>query len=275
MNKRMSHDNLLKLFASMSWIWGITAINLALVSVSSVALLPTTIKGGYFQFILDKVTSKQLSFGIIGILCVVSGIIYNNCERTAAKEVQAYRTKNNTQVDQYLKNQSTRVKFNKVKESAFNAYFNQAICAGSFGVMASIELTKWIMSLSFDSLEGFVGHVFSVTSFITPFTITTLLFTLNKSLLRAAIAEVIGGSDKNDKSNNANDIEIYNDLFVAQTGFYQEAAKTLKDATIFGLLPYLVAPVLPYILKVSGLLKLLERLLPSQLYTQLVTAVGV
>jgi len=210
----MSHDNLLKLFSSMSWIWGITAVNMALVSVLSVALLPNTVKGGYFQFILDRVTSKQLSFGIIGILCVVTGFIYNNCERTAAREVQVYRTKNNTQVDQYLKNQSTRVKFNKVKESAFNSYFNQAICAGSFGVMASIELTKWIMSLSFDSLEGIVGHVFSVTSFITPFTITSLLFTLNKSLLRAAIAEVIGGSDKNDQSNNANDVEIYNDLFV-------------------------------------------------------------
>jgi len=167
----------------------------------------------FIRFV-DRVTSKQLSFGIIGILCVVTGFIYNNCERTAAREVQVYRTKNNTQVDQYLKNQSTRVKFNKVKESAFNSYFNQAICAGSFGVMASIELTKWIMSLSFDSLEGIVGHVFSVTSFITPFTITSLLFTLNKSLLRAAIAEVIGGSDKNDQSNNANDVEIYNDLFV-------------------------------------------------------------
>ena len=136
MNKRMSHDNLLKLFSSMSWIWGITAVNLALVSISSVALLPTTVKGGHFQFILDRVTPKQLSYGIIGLLCLVTGFIYNNCERTAAREVQAYRTKNNTQVEQYIKNQTTRVKFIKVRESAFNAYFNQAICAGSFSVMA-------------------------------------------------------------------------------------------------------------------------------------------
>ena len=133
--------------------------------------------------------------------------------------------------------------------------------------MASLQLIQWIISFN---VEGVVGHIFSVTEFITPFTITVLLYALNKALIKAAIAEVVGDTKR------VKDDEIYYDLFVAQSGFYsQAAASTIQDAAVFGLLPYIARPLLlPYVFKLTKVVKLLEKLLPAALYAQVVEIAG-
>ena len=113
-----------------------------------------------------------------------------------------------------------------------------------------------------------MGHLFSVTEFITPFTITVLLYALNKALIKAAIAEVVGDTKR------VKDVDIYNDLFVAQSGFYSQAASTIRDAAVFGLLPYIARPLLPYVFKLTKVVKLLEKLLPAALYAQVVEIAG-
>ena len=226
--KRMDHDKLMQLFNSMIWIWSIIALNMGLVSISMGALLPGQCSTGHFHFLLKNVSSKHVSLGIACILAIGSFIMYKICETNAAKEVKAYRETNKivstSQVQRRLYDRkSTREKFDMVRESGFWAYYSQAICAGSFGVVATLELLKWIVAFKID---GIVGHIFGVTEFITPFTITVLLFTLNKALLCAAVAEVIGDSLRKGDT----DKEIYSNLFNAQTGFYNEAANTMKTA---------------------------------------------
>jgi len=250
-NKRMGQDNLLDLFHAMSWIWGIVAFNLAFVSVFMAASLPVYGFDGPFQFMLEKVSPKQLSMGVVGILGIVSIVILGRCEKRAIKEGRAYREK------KYGVQQETQLpttpKFDKVRQAGFRAYCNQALCAGSFGVMATVEWIRWIVSIKLHIGGGsIIGHMFSVSDFITPFVITALLVTLNRAFVRAAIAEIVGDSAKVD-----GDDEIFNDLFVAQTRFYNEAAKTVKTATIFSLLPYIIAPAIPF------LSKALEKISPS------------
>ena len=96
-------------------------------------------------------------------------------------EVQAYKEKYGIQQYQL---QSTVPKFDMVHEVGYSNYRNQALCSGSFSVMACLELVKWIVSLD----GGIIGPIFLVSDFLTPFAMTTLLVTLNKALIRAAIA---------------------------------------------------------------------------------------
>ena len=66
--------------------------------------------------------------------------------------------------------------------------------------------------------------ILSVSDVIAPFAIAWLLFSLNKRFLRAAIVRL------RDDESNAIDDEVYNNLFIAQTGFYQKVTETMKDA---------------------------------------------
>ena len=50
------------------------------------------------------------------------------------------------------------------------------------------------------------------------------IFSLNKSFLLAAIARL-----RDDGSNTIDD-EMYNNLSIAQTGFYKKVSETMKDA---------------------------------------------
>lgn len=246
MEKRMEPTHLLELFRTMGRIWGVSALNLALCSVSLASSLPTHGGNGVFQFPWETVSSTKLSIATVGILFVGRFYITNNCEQIAMREMRTYdkMMAENGHKFQPLPNQAL------IREAGYGAYCNQAQCAGSFAMFASLTLLKWIVS--FDG--GIIGHIFSISDVLTPFTITFLLFTLNKALLRAAIAEVRGDSNK------VNDDEIYNDLFVAQAGFYNNVAEMLKGATIFGLLPYIVGPAIPYIVKSLKHIHLFARL---------------
>lgn len=272
MNTCMNHDSSMKLFTNMSWIWGATALNIALVSISMAISLPMhCVSGGYFQSMLENISSKQLLLGILSILGVGSIVIYKACVTTADREYRAYKEKNDIHIARNMERRlterwSNREQLGLVHEAVFFAYCTQALCCGSFALMASLQLIQWIISFN---VEGVVGHLFSVTEFITPFTITVLLYALNKALIKAAIAEVVGDTKR------VKDVDIYNDLFVAQSGFYSQAASTIRDAAVFGLLPYIARPLLlPYVFKLTKVVKLLEKLLPAALYAQVVEIAG-
>ena len=223
MTKRMEKDHLLDLFRNMKQIWGLTALNLALVAVSIGATLPAMMKDndGPFKFMLDGVSSRHLIAGVVGVLAVVRLVIRDTCAKTATREKNAY--------DEEMANIGQQEfqpspKHAMLREAGYRAYVNQAQCAGSFGVMTFLELVKWIVSIEV-GVGGLIGHLFSVSDVLTPFAITVLLFALNKALLRAAIAEVRGGPKGIEQ-----DDETYNDMFVAQVGFYKKVGDTLKTA---------------------------------------------
>ena len=94
-----------------------------------------------------------------------------------------------------------------------------------------------------------------------------MLFALNKSFLPAFIAATHKNGD-GAKAGNATDDKSYNQLFAAQKGFYSKVGASLKSAAIFRVLPYLVTPVIPYLLKGAKLV------LPSTLVEKLVGIVG-
>jgi len=150
----------------------------------------------------------------------------------------------------------------------YRAYRNQALCVWSFGLTAVMELLKWVADATAtttdydDDDDGnrrgivaciIVGRLLSISDVIGPFVIAWLLFGLNKSFLRAVIVRL-----RDDGSEIITlDEEIYNDLFIAQMGFYKKVSEAMKDATIFRLLPYIARPI------GAKLLGVLEEVAPS------------
>lgn len=270
----MSHESLLfDLFSTMSWTWGVISLNMALACVTTAATLPahaiaaaTTGGGPLFRFLSDGgvVTPSKLSAAVATVLAIGAVAMHGRCERTADTEFRAFVEKHGIDpgklsLSSVVGNGDKPIMFDTVRAMGFRAYRNQALCGGSIAIMACLQLARWIVSIPLPlSIVGFVPHVFGVFEFLTPFAITALLFALNKALLRAAITiteissssssaaadddqtEIIDGEDEN---------EIYRDLFAAQAGFYGRVAEFLKSATVFRLLPYIMARLIPPILK--------------------------
>ncbi len=214
MTKRMDGDALSELFRTMSWIWGVVAANYSVACVTSAASLPVSGRDGRFYFWLRRVSSTQSSLAFVGILLVGHVAVRYNCQKAALAEHEKYSKKMSTRETSSSKSTWT---------AGYMACINQAHCAGICFVYASLALAKWIVSFNTSTL---ISHIFSVYNFLTPFTISLLLFKLNKVLLRAAISEIQG--DSNNVVNR--DEDVYRDLFLAATSFYNEVASTLKTA---------------------------------------------
>merc|ERR1719491_550960 len=240
MNKRMSDDNLIQLLQTMAWMWGIISLQLSLMSVTIVVALPTHDSNGVFQFLWNMISPTQSSLVVVGIIAMNSIIILGRCKKKAVEEVRAYKEKHGIKEKQELKINVTMPKLDMVRTSGFRAYRNQALCAGSFAVVASLELTEWIVS--FDG--GIIGHVLLLRNILAHFAIGAFLFTLNRAMIPAVISEVMGNEKK---VNNYNE-QSYSDMFVAQARFYNKVAVTLKGVAISHVLPYIAAPAIPYIL---------------------------
>jgi len=259
MDDKMDRQHLLHLFTFMKWIWGGVAASTGGVALSMAATLPSHGNSGIFAGILGRIACSRLVAGAAGILGVGATITLVRCRKIVDAEVQSYREKHGI-VEEEPKQMK---QLDALKVAGYAAYRSQALCSASFAVMSIFALLKWIVS--FEITDGgklnFVGQVFAVSDFLTPFAMTALLVTLNRALVRAAIAEIIGDDDSGDAndatvkkkrksgSGRSSDDEIYHDLFVAQTGFYKKAGETLKGAAIFRLLPYIAASVCPYLLK--------------------------
>mmetsp|Transcript_26214 Transcript_26214/g.58260 ORF Transcript_26214/g.58260 Transcript_26214/m.58260 type:complete len:495 (-) Transcript_26214:1999-3483(-) len=253
-NRRMTEDALLDLFTTMEGIWGVSAMSLAAISLSTAASLK---EHGLGVELLGRFSPSAVPGVVFGVLVIANFAVRAYCSREAAREDQIDEDKSNRMGSKSKPDTPT---FELARDMGFRAYRNQALCAGSFAALASMELAKWTL-VAADS--GIVGSVFSITDFLTPFAITSLLMILNKSFLRALNAAMRTGGGA--AMGTVND-EVYNDLFVAQAGFYTKVANTLKSAAIFGLLPYVAAPFKPYVLQAARFVapSLVDKVMQSQ-----------
>lgn len=234
-DRKMSQENLMTLFRIKAWVWGLVALNLALVSLSLGAALPRLGKNGPFHFLCNMVTSKQSTMAVTGILGIGGILIRRKCGNQAREEFRRYKEKNGIQ------ELDLRPKLDVIRASGLQAYCNQALCAGSFGVMGVLQLVKWIASFN----GNLIGHSMLVFDFLTPFTISLLMFRLNKALLSASASEIMVDPTKADHHDGS-----IHELCTAGTGFYKKVGKTLRSAAMFYLLPYIALPAAPFVLKV-------------------------
>ena len=239
--RRMSEESVLDLMSTMAKLWKTCALSLGLVSISMASSLYQQSDTGFGPGLPSFV-------GIaIGSLAFANGIIRVNCRSNMKKAL--------------AKDEAPEVQ-NEGREMGYRAYRNQALCAGVFGIMTAIELAKWLAN---KAQAGIVARIFAIPDILTPATITTLLFTLNKRFLSAFIAATRTGKD-GATAGNESDEEIYNQLFVAQKGFYSKVGATLKSAAIFRVLPYVVTPMKPYLAKIAQLI------VPSTIFEKLGSA---
>ena len=217
-DRQMTDDALLDLFTTMKGIWRVSAISLAAITLSMAASLK---EHGLGVKLLGRFAPSTVPGVVFGILVIGNFAVRAYCSREAAREDQIDDDESNRMGSKSKPNTPT---FELARDMGFRAYRNQALCAGSFAALASLELAKWTL-VAADS--GIVDSVFSITDFLKPFAITSLLVILNKSFLRAftAAMRTRGGA----AVGTVND-EVYNDLFVAQAGFYTKVADTLKSA---------------------------------------------
>ena len=242
--RRMSEESVLDLMRTMARIWGSCALSLGLVSLSMASSL-------HHQGAFALGMSTSYFTGIfLFVLAIANGIIRAEC-----------RSAINDAGDIDNKSKETQ---SEGGEMGYRAYRNQALCAGVFGIMSMLELIKWFIN---KNQAGIVGRIFAIPDILTPATITTLLFALNKSFLPAYIAATRKNGYGAKAGNGINDT-VYNQLFAAQKGFYSKVGETLKSAAIFRVLPYVVTPTIPYLAKVA------ELLLPSPLFEKLMSVVG-
>lgn len=230
----MSEESVHDLMRTMARIWGTCALTLGLVSLSMASSLHQ-----------QRIGVGGFVGATMAILAIGNGIIRSSCRSDMANVLD--------------KNKSKGAQ-NDGREMGYRAYRNQGLCAGVFCIMSGIELMKWISN---KNQAGIIGRIFAIPDVLTTATITTLLLALNKCFLPAFIAAT-RENGKGAKEGNVMDDEIYNQLFAAQKGFYSKVGTTLKSAALFRVLPYVAAPILPYLTKVAELIipsTVLERIL--------------
>ena len=245
--RRMSEESVLDLMRTMARIWGSCALSLGLVSLSMASSLHHQ---GAFAL---GMSTSYFTGTFLSVLAIANGIIRAECRSTI----------NDALAKGDIDNKSKETQ-NEGREMGYRAYRNQALCAGGFGIMSMLELVKWLIN---KDQAGIVGRIFAIPDILTPASITTLLFALNKSFLPAYIAATRKNGNGAKEGNRVDDT-VYNQLFAAQKGFYSKVGATLKSAAIFRVLPYIVTPIIPYLVKVA------ELVLPSPLLEKLKSVVG-
>ena len=120
-------------------------------------------------------------------------------------------------------------KMKALRAAATRAYIAQALCANANAMLAVLQLLKWITLLK--PTPGIILHVYlGRFSFLNPYAISKLLFALNEAMVRATIAEVMGGGADSTKKEADRKDGIYNDVFVAGAGFYGKIGGAQKGA---------------------------------------------
>jgi len=215
-SKRIKDEHISSLLRTMSLSWGIVAFNFAFVAVSEAAALPEHGRDGPFHFLLNGVSSKQAALGGVGalVLCGIAASVH--CSNTA----RLADLKDNKRISMVQQQSKANLTFASTRRMGYKSYRNQAFCAMAFALKAFMELLKW----SVDVNGGILGRILSISDVLAPFAIAWLLFTLNKSFLRAAIARL------RDDGTRTIDEVLYNDLYIKQTAFYEKVAETMKEA---------------------------------------------
>eukprot|EP00563_Minutocellus_polymorphus_P019099 CAMPEP_0197717450 /NCGR_PEP_ID=MMETSP1434-20131217/1978_1 /TAXON_ID=265543 /ORGANISM="Minutocellus polymorphus, Strain CCMP3303" /LENGTH=382 /DNA_ID=CAMNT_0043301979 /DNA_START=119 /DNA_END=1267 /DNA_ORIENTATION=- len=241
-DRRMSEESVLDLMRTMSKIWRSCALSLGLVSLSMATSLHQ--QGG----VALRIGAGSFVVVVLAVLALGNGIIRHYC----STKIKALTVPGD--------NTSSR---SEARELGYRAYRNQALCAGVFAIMSAIEFIKWVAN---KAEAGIVGRVFAIPDFLTPAAITTLLFALNKSFLPAFVVATRAGVGAVREGDI--DDEIYDQLFTAQKDFYTKIGATLESAAIFRVLPYVVTPLLPYLLRV------IEAIAPPPMAEKILSTFG-
>ncbi|KAL9185644.1 hypothetical protein ACHAXT_003421 [Thalassiosira profunda] len=241
--RRITDKDFHGMLKTMAVMWGISALNHAIIALAMAAALPSHGRGGPFHYFMDDISSsKATSIAGIGLGVSTLGTVAY-CRKTADEE----DVKDNRRITLRQQKSKANVTFASSRALAYLAYRNQALCVATFVFNATMELLKWAV----DSESGAAGRVLSASDVVGPFTVAVALLGMNRCFLRAAVARLrVDGSGKGDAL-------VYRNLFAAQAKFYGMVSVAMKDATIYRLLPFLARPFKPQ------LMSLLQQIAPT------------
>jgi len=230
-DKRFTHELLIKAFRTKSFIYGIITADITLVSLSLAATLPSYSSDMFHDLFFKYITSQHISFAIIG--CIISGgiLIQHNCRKSADREIDAYSYRREHINNRHSQSdREIRLSRQRVRQVGFRAYRNMALCSGSFFLSSIVKFIKWLISFDYHNNDKsmIANQVFGVSSFLTPFIMSILMYKLMVSWVKAAISEVFHDSNLDTVVDRRSG--VYNDLFLAQYDLYHEAGHNLTKA---------------------------------------------
>lgn len=231
-DKRFTHEMLIKAFRLKSIIYGIIAFDITLVSLSLAITLPSYSSDMFQDLFFKYTTSQHISFVLIGFIISGGTLIQNICRTSADREIESYRREHGINNNKHTKPDiETRLSRKRVRQVGFCAYRNMALCSGSFFLSSIIKFIKWLISYDYHNSNKnmILNQVFGVSSFLTPFIMSILMYKLTVSWVKAAISEVFNDSDS-DTAVDRRSSGVYNDLFLAQYDLYHEAGHNLTKA---------------------------------------------
>jgi len=230
-DKRFTHEMLIKAFRTKSIIYCIIAIDITLVSLSLAVTLPSYSSDMFHELLFKHITSRHVSF-LLGFIICGGILIQNNCRISADREIDAYRREHGINIINKHSRPDTEtiISRQRVRQVGFRAYRNMVLCSGSFFLSSIVKFIKWFISYDYhnNSKSSILNQIFGVSSFLTPFIMSILMYKLTVSWVKAAISEVFHdlGSDTVDRRSSG----VYNDLFLAQYDLYHEAGHNITKA---------------------------------------------
>ena len=229
-DEHLSDDDAIKLFTVMKIVWRTIAICLGAVAVSNAAALPTHAVDGPLSSIFEQITASKCIFFMLSFLGLFNIAIRMYCRLSVAKEVKGGVGKINVR-----KVLTATPRLKSPDKETYGAYLSQALAMGSISANAILGLLKWIVLKN-----TMFGRLWDASDVVTPFALTGLLFLLNRSFLRTVLTG--RGTLKTTEA------EVRNSLLEAQSSFYDKASDIIKGVTIVRILPYLTAPIEPYVM---------------------------
>ena len=176
------------------------------------------------------ITSQHVSF-LLGFIICGGMLIQNQCRISADREIDAYRKEHG--INKLIQpDTETRLSRQRVRQVGFRAYRNMALCSGSFFLSSIVKFIKWLISYDYhNNNKSIANQIFGVSSFLTPFIMSILMYKLAVSWVKAAISEVFhDSSSDSDTVVDKRSSGVYIDLFLAQYDLYHEAGHNITKA---------------------------------------------
>ena len=232
LDKKFTHEMLIKAFRTKSIIYGIITADITLVSLSLAVTLPSYSSDMFRELFFKHITSRHISF-LLGFIISGGVLIQNNCRISADREIESYRREHGININKHSHSDTeTRLSRQRVRQVGFRAYRNMALCSGSFFLSSIIKFIKWLISFDYHNNEKsmIVNQIFGVSTFLTPFIMSILMYKLTVSWVKAAISEVFHDTSSDNTVVDRRSSGVYNDLFLAQYDLYHEASHNLTKA---------------------------------------------
>ena len=223
---------LIKAFRLKSFIYGLIAFDITLVSLSLAVTLPSYSSSDIFHDLFFKHTTSQHVSFLLGFIISGGILIQNDCRISADREIESYRREHGINNSRHSQpDTETRLSRQRVGQVGFRAYRNMALCSGLFFLSSIVKFIKWFISYDYhnnNTKSMIANQIFGVSSFLTPFIMSILMYKLTISWVKAAISEVFHDSDSDTVDRRSSG--VYNDLFLAQYDLYHEAGHNITKA---------------------------------------------